>query len=253
MLRSYVYATCTFLLLACSNTTEILVAAASFSEEELEICIDVSCPEINISYITVTGDEEISAVINDNVKNFIIESLYLGDETMLPSAKNIAEAAKQFVEMYRTHSAEFPDMQMEYFAEIKVKETYKSENLLSLRMNQYLFTGGAHGYGATSFTNFDLHTGMPIPIEDLFKDYEAFEEFVEARFRKANDILENDSINSTGFWFEEDEFYLPEALGFTESSLIIIFNQYEIASYAAGPINLEIPIEEVSPFLAIQL
>ena len=42
--------------------------------------------------------------------------------------------------------------------------------------------------------------------------------------------------------FEEDRFSLPENLGFTPGGLELLYNPYEVASYADGPISLVLPI-----------
>lgn len=254
MLRThYLLVVIFILILGCAKEPELVIAAESFSEKDLPLCQDVSCPEISIDYIKLAGVEEATNKINAAIRSFIIESLYLGDAAMPATATTIDEAATQFIEMYRTHNAEFPDMQMEYFADIDIHETFVSEKLLSLEMHHYLFTGGAHGYGATYFANFDPATGMEIPMEDLFEEYETFKKFAEAKFRAANDIPANGPINATWFWFEDDTFYLPETIGFTETSMILIYNQYEITSYAAGPVELQIPMIEVNPYVSKSL
>lgn len=240
------------LMVACKKEQPLSITAENFTEKSLSIC-DTSCPEITVNYIKITEDGERSKRINKVVEDFIIDALYLGEETTAPSATTITDAGTQFVQMYRTHTAEFPDMQLEYFVDINIQETFNNPQLLSLEMHQYLFTGGAHGYGATFFENFDAQTGEQLSIDKLFKDKESFLKFAEKEFRKAHKIPENESINSTGFWFENDTFYLPESIGFSGSKLIMIYNQYDIASYAAGPIELEILIKDVESYLSFPI
>jgi len=120
---------------------------------------------------------------------------------------------------------------------------------VSLECTLFLFTGGAHGYGGTSYLNFDLATGALIENVNLFVNYPEFEAYAETKFKEAQGIPKNDNINASGFWFENDTFYLSETIGFDQENLLIIYNSYEISSYAAGPIVLEIPLTEVAPFL----
>ena len=49
--------------------------------------------------------------------------------------------------------------------------------------------------------------------------------------------------------FERDEFYLPENIGLTENGLVLLYNQYEVASYADGAIELILPMNEVKNYL----
>ena len=87
----------------------------------------------------------------------------------------------------------------------------------------------------------------------LFKDLKTFTDFAEQKFREAHNISENEPINSTGFWFKDDTFSLPETVGFTKENIVFQYNQYDIASYAEGPIELTIPITEAKEFLTISV
>jgi hypothetical protein len=239
--------------LSCEKEQPMILSPLNFTEKELPGCDTTSCPEITVNYVAINEDSDRARKINSVINEFIIDALYLGDDMADPVAKDIAEAASQFVQTYRTHSAEFPDMQLEYFVELNITETYQTDEILSLETHQYLFTGGAHGYGATFFATFDAQSGEEMGVEDLFSDLNGFKKFAETEFRKANKIPESESINATGFWFEDDTFYLPEAIGIRDSKIALIYNQYDIASYAAGPIELEIPLSKLKSYLAISI
>mgnify|MGYP006194558053 FL=1 len=234
----------------CGREKNIEISSESFTENELPICEDSSCPEITINYVEIFGNEEVSEKINTKIKTFIFASLLMGENTV-PTAKTIQEAATEFVNVYKADKAQFPDMAGEYFAEISVSEIYRSPEHLCFEMRQYLYTGGAHGYGTTSFINIDPKTGEEIPFQKLFKDKKEFANFAEKKFRSEQKIAQEQSINETGFWFENEEFYLPESVGFTQDSIIFVYNQYDIASYADGPIELKIAVKEAEPFLSI--
>jgi hypothetical protein len=234
----------------CNQEKNIEIASESFTEKELSICKNSKCPEVTINYVEVFGDDEVSEKINKKIKNFIFTSLLMGEDT-IPTAKSIQEAATGFIEVYNADKAQFPDMAGEYFAEISVNEIFTSKEHLCFEMRQYLFTGGAHGYGTTSFLNIDPKTGEELTSKELFKNKEDFTAFAEKKFRGQQKIAKDQSINENGFWFENDEFYLPESVGFTQDSLIFVYNQYDIASYADGPIELKIAMKEAEPFLSI--
>jgi hypothetical protein len=231
----------------CNQEINIEISSESFTEKELKICENTKCPEVTINYVEVFGDKDVSEKINKKIKNFIISSLLMGEDAA-PTAKTIQEAATDFIEAYKADKAEFPDMAGEYFAEVSVNEIYATEDHLCFEMRQYLYTGGAHGYGTTSFLNINPQTGEELTSEELFKNPKEFTAFAEKKFRKQQEIAENQGINDTKFWFENDEFYLPESVGFTQDSLIFIYNQYDIASYADGPIELKIAIKDAESF-----
>lgn len=234
----------------CNQEKNIEISSESFTEKELPICKNSQCPEITINYVEIIGDEDVSEKINMKIKNFIYSSLLMGEDT-IPTAKSIQEAATGFIEVYNADKDQFPDMAGEYFAEISVNEIYTSKEHLCFEMRQYLFTGGAHGYGTTSFLNIDPKTGEEFTSKELFKNNKDFTSFAEKKFREQQKIAKDQSINENGFWFEDDAFYLPESVGFTQDSLIFVYNQYDIASYADGPIELKIALKEAKPFLSI--
>lgn len=232
---------------SCKNDSLQLLSTESFSEEYHGDCKGSDCALVTIDYIKIKSENEIANKINFTVGSAIIYYLNSNIEKSIQAA-TISEASEKFIKNFENDKKEFPEISP-YFAEISVTESTIKENILSLRVQQYSFTGGAHGNGSTKFLNFNPSTGVLIPNTSLMRNKGEFTEFVEELFRKENNISPNESINSTGYWFENDKFSLPDAIGFTDDSLIIIYNQYEIASYADGPIELTIPLEIAQRYL----
>ena len=213
-------------------------------------CKGEECSEVIVDYIKFIGNAPVSEKINSQISEFIKNSLKFNIEDTT-SVSTIALAAEDFLNSYHIDKEEFPEISP-YFAEISVSNTYRSEELLCLEMKQYLYTGGAHGYGSIWFLNIDIDTGEEILSNDLLKNEEEFTNYAEKKFREKMEIPMDSSINSTGFWFENDTFYLPETLGFQDSNLIILYNPYDISSYASGMIEVSIPLEEVTPYLQLK-
>jgi|SRR5690554_4632336 len=236
------------LIASCNQNENIAFNVENLTENDLEICADIQCPEITINYVKVRGNDGIAKKINEKIDYFIISSIEFGEDAQI-IAKTITEAATDFAKSYHTDKNEFPDMVAPYVAEVSVKELYRSDDHISLELSQYLFTGGAHGYGSTSFLNVDPETGEELGFNELFIDHKAFLAFAEGKFREQQKISPQQSINDHGFWFENDIFYLPNSFGFTADSIIFIYNQYDIASYADGPIELKISRKEAAPYL----
>lgn len=235
-------------VISCEKERNLEMTSESLTENELGICKDRNCPEITINYLHASGKKEIAEKINKRIDDFIIESL-MYEEDSPQTASSIEEAASNFARIYFEDESRFPDMAADYFAEISVSEIFSSDTLISFEMRQYLFTGGAHGFGTVSFLNVDPKTGNEFTLDDLVKDKKRFTALAEKEFRHQQNIQKDQSINERGFWFEEDTFYLPQTVGFTSDSLIFVYNQYDIASYADGQIELKIPMTEAKPLL----
>jgi hypothetical protein len=233
--------------ISCKNDPPITLTSENFSEEFQGDCKGDDCAKVTIDYIKISGEQEAAKKINFTIGSSIIYFLNSDLEKKI-RATTISEAANAFLKSYERDKKEFPELSP-YTAEVSVSNSYSSSDIISIKTSFYNYTGGAHGNTTLAFLNFDPTTGAILTKTSLLKNKKEFTVFAEKLFRNEKNISENDNINSTGFWFENDTFSLPESIGFSETHLILIYNQYEIASYADGPIEIQIPLEEVKPYL----
>lgn len=235
------------LFISCSSSLkepiEITIDQSSLTE-----CATAACPEVLVEYIQYDIDAKKTRALNDSINNFIINSLNLGDPAAVAIAKNPNEAIQHFIKDYWRDTSEFPEIN-EYEAEVIVVENFRSEDVVSIEMSQYSYTGGAHGYNSISFLNVDSKTGEVITNKQLIKDQDALTVLAENKLRETYKLSKTDNINAGVFWFENDTFYLSNAIGINNENLIIHYNSYEIASYADGSIDIELPLTEVAPLL----
>lgn len=205
-----------------------------------------NCPKVSVHIPKALDDKPISNIINNSVKEEVISLLIYDDEI---EAANIAEAIQSFKNGYLELKKMYPDEPVGWEADIEGKVTYEDKNILTIQVSSYSFTGGAHGFSSTRFLNFDKAKALEMETLDLFNDPLEFQSFAEGKFRDQEKIPANGSINATGFMFEDDEFYLPENIGFTQEGLQLFYEQYEVASYADGPIILTLKFKELEPYL----
>lgn len=237
-------------LIFCGCTSEIFQPQPrSFSQGDLSNCLSRDCPNIAIDYLFYTPQNNRELQLNKAITSFIAASLYLEDPSKEPTALTINIAAQGFVDSYWRDHAEFPDLAAEYFVEASVTETHRDEIFLSLEFKLYKYTGGAHGYRDISYINFDKQTGKELTNQALFKHYDALSEFAEIEFRKAFTIAQQSSINVNNFWFNDNTFTMPSTLGFVQDSLVLHYNQHEIASYRDAPVIVRIPLDQVKAFM----
>ena len=69
--------------------------------------------------------------------------------------EELIEAAKQFDTEYANFKNQFADSDQKWEALIDGEVTYESPELISIAINSYLDTGGAHGNGYVKFFNFN--------------------------------------------------------------------------------------------------
>ncbi len=208
------------------------------------------CPAVRIAVPEAGENSALGQGVNRAIREEVIEILDY-DETR--DATNIPEAIEAFGAGFRELQRQFPDELIGWEATVEGFVTYEDDSVVSLKLEMYIFTGGAHGLMTTHYLNFDKATGEELSNEDLFADWGALENLAEKTFREAHRIPYGTNINESGFMFEGSRFHLPENMGFTAEGLELYYNPYEIASYADGPISLIVPMERIKPLLAEKL
>ncbi|MER3375616.1 MAG: DUF3298 and DUF4163 domain-containing protein [Allomuricauda sp.] len=204
-----------------------------------------NCPEITINIPHALDDTGVATAINRSLREEVIALLSFSENE---DVGDIDQAIASFTDSYKELKTKFPD-EIGWEAKINGEIIYEDANLVTIVVNSYTFTGGAHGYGSTSYLNFDKRKGTELENWELFDDPEGFEKFAETKFRIQEDIPQDSNINATGFMFEGDMFHLPYNVGYTQDGVQLIYNQYEVASYADGPIVLTLPYAEVNVYL----
>ena len=228
-------------ILGCETETKLTFETQQLQNEKCK-----TCPEIKIKIPHALDESRIAETINTALTEELIYVLKFDDTDEVSTLKGAMES---FTKSYQDFQEKFDDEAIGWEAEIIGKVTYEKGSILSIVLDIHIFTGGAHGYAASTFLNFDKLESVELEQHELFKDFEGFIGLAEAQFREEQEIPLEGNINATGFMFSGDTFHLAENLGFTDEGVQIIYNQYEVASYADGPIELIIPFGEASPFL----
>ena len=223
------------------------LSTETINNKSLKACAEGPCPTIEIDKITAS-EGAFADTINHAVNKHLIGILII-DPDELAAVHTLDKALQNFIEDYRISRSDFPDATPEYEVSSTSTISYENEQLLCIKFEDFTYWGGAHGYGSTSFLNFDKETKSTLSNEALFSDLSGFKKLAETRFRNQQKIPEGESINSTGYFFEEDQFSLPHNIGLTANELILIYNPYEAASYAEGQLVLKFPVSEIKAYL----
>jgi len=230
------------LIISCEDSSNIKFETLTLTNIKCN-----ECPEVYIEVPKALGNNKLAKSINLALQEEVISKLTFDDEI---NAETIQEAISSFTNGYFELKNIYPDETIGWKSKINGIVTYEDDELLTIELESYIFTGGAHGYGSTNYLNFNKKRGKEMEDWELFDDKEGFEHYAESQFRLQQNIPANSSINSTGFMFEKDHFYLPENMGFTNKGLKLLYNQYEVASYADGPIELTLPYKDIQKFLS---
>ena len=133
---------------------------------------------------------------------------------------------------------EFPP----YWFNIDYSIFTNTEKILSFGLFNYQYTGGAHGLSAGFFYNYDLEKKLPLKISDLFPSKFDYKTYINDQiYRKIeSEIKSNPDSYYSSYDFkgitDDVKFYI------NDNQLVIFFDQYEIAPYAAGTPTFKITL-----------
>ena len=193
------------------------------------------------------------SVVTDSINKLIfkeISSLFYNDSIQRP--KDMDAICANFISTFNQARNEDPEFTTHWQGYSTISIGYQSPKLLNLVFDYWAFTGGAHGNGATYSYFIDTKTGKQIKKENLFSDLKGFTKLAEQKFRKQQNVPKNVNINETGYWFADEKFHLPQNIFLTKKGVNLLYNQYEVASYAEGPIEVVIPYTEANQYLKLK-
>ncbi|MCD9020379.1 PdaC/SigV domain-containing protein [Cohnella silvisoli] len=116
--------------------------------------------------------------------------------------------------------------------------TYNEQGKLSLYVDYYIYTGGAHGSTARVPYTFDLKTGNLLTLKDATGNHDKYVSIINSKIKsqiKARGIYLLNPFET----IEPDRDYFLKHNG-----LVIFFGQYEYTPYAEGMPEFEIPFSD---------
>lgn len=257
MKRILFFLAITFTFASCKNDktedpeTETLVfKTKTYIKKTTLPCNMPVCAEVTISIPEVSNIPVVADSINQKIFNTVRGIVYFGEKPS--SGKTYEEIMTAFINSYDQLKEEYTDERPGWEAKIDAKVDYSSEKILNIKLNNYMFTGGAHGYEGKRSLIFDKNTGKSLERNDFLKDTVNFKILAEQKFREKFKVPAGKPINSTGLMFIKDVFELPQTFFFTDKGLLLYYNTYEIAAYVEGPKELLIPYNEVEKYLLVK-
>ncbi len=239
-------------------TALLLLSACSQSKKENDIkvftiekkaewgnCDEGACVTISFSYDSLASQNYDVDFIN----NFSL-TLFKNDlKQKFSGFKELFKKVSQkFISEYRDFINDMPDYKVpwdyrEKFEVIEINLPY-----VAAQFDFYSFTGGAHGNTTTNYYNFDVENQTILEYDKLFTDQEksALDEIGEKILRAKYKVKENEKLTDAGFWFGKNKgFSLNGNFLILHDGLKFLFNQYEIAPYSMGQIEIFIPKEKL--------
>jgi len=198
--------------------------------------------EINIP--VAEGESEIALQINSKIENHIANTLIFSEEDS--DITTLEEGISRFDTEYEKFKSDFEESKLIWEATFDGEVMYLSSEIISIAISSYTNTGGAHGNSVITFYNFDSISGEILENSEIISNLDAFTTIAEQHFIVDVKMEEAESIDD---YFFGEPFHLPENIGYNEEGLVLLYNTYEVASYAMGITEFTIPFEEIESLL----
>lgn len=215
-----------------------------FEKQHIEKSEDA---KININYPKAVGAKAVSKNINEVIEHTIATDMNMADTE--EKKLSVLQAATEFDKEFKAFKHDFEDSNQKWEVKVDGDVSYESAEVISIIIKSYIDTGGAHGNSVVTYLNFDPKTGTLLDQDDIFKNPDQFKTLAESAFKEQTKPKDNDETMED-FFFGED-FQLPANFGFSNDGLVLLYNNYEIASYAQGTTKIILPYNEVNSYLKV--
>lgn len=175
-------------------------------------------------------DYTCNSYYNINILNNINNIIYLDIKNLKYKVKKEAKEYKEEYEKAISKSSEYY-VKYQYELYIDYKVTYNRNNIISIPIESYVFTGGAHGMTYLNSYNYNLINGKKLELSDIFKeniDYKKIvNEYIYYVISQNPDIYFKGDDGFKGIK-ENQSFYIDN------DGIVVYFSLYEIAPYYVG-------------------
>jgi hypothetical protein len=210
-------------------------------------------PGASIQLALLLPGESANPLISDSLIRLMIDK-FNGNQTRITDPIKLLDGIKQtyFDNYISSNEAIYIATMSSIFNWQSLKFLHillNDAHILTFYIDHYAFTGGAHGLQTRQFMVINLWTGKEIVLKDIFKiNYEApLDEILSDKIHEMNHIPTSQNLKDSGFFTDSikptENFYL------TRDGIGFYYNQYDIAPYAYGTIDLFIPLKDLKEVL----
>lgn len=239
------------MFVACTDKPDTAEQPVELSWGKATLCVEEPIApgenrkfQIEFKLDTLAGESQLANRLSQVLRDSVI---FTGDCPTIEAAMQAfadstkAEWKAEMAERYEPGS-DYNDLLQYYYTVEGNPVESGNDSILSYQSNISCYLGGAHGSYVVSYYNFEKKTGKLLNIKDfvpagkekvvlkameeqLCKDWEA---------KDLADLQEKTGITMLG------DLYLTNNFLVKGDSILFLFNQYEIAPYAAGLISVTV-------------
>jgi len=188
--------------------------------------------------------------------NQMINQILLNNVGVEHSFSSLEDKMQEFIRDYKVHKKEMQEFNLPFSTgwlyHMRIDVLLNTPQVITLRVHETEFTGGAHANYWTNYLNVNAQTGEKVTLNTLIlkKSKSQFMEIAEQQFRAVVNGSSDTSGTETAYEFVEGEaFVLPDNFSVGEEGIAFHYNPYDLGPFAMGEVTFEIPYEEIKTML----
>ena len=196
--------------------------------------------------------------ILDKLNRHFINSFFGEDTTSVTPKEAIDRYIEKYITDYKELESDFiseteitgeKPSQESWFAYYEMSSNeilYNKCNLLSYTISVEYYTGGAHGgHGYNNYV-LSLNTGEELDETNIFIEnyHDSLAQIIVYTLASDNELAAPEDLESLGY-FNIEEIFPNNNFFVDENGITFTYNEYEIAAYFVGRIDVFLPYEKI--------
>jgi len=210
---------------------------------------DSGCVAVILEYPEFTHHGVVDDSLNHYVKSFVLKAVRKKKHYLHPDSI-FSELSRQYQDLLNN----FSDYNIPWRLNRNASIFYKRGQVISIRMKEFSFTGGAHPNSVTRLKSFDVKQKSTLTLANIIQSgkISILTHKAERKFRTLKNLSSSEDLKDAGYWFDNDTFSLNQNFALTKNGLEFYYNNYEIAPYVEGATKLVIPYSELKGILNVK-
>jgi len=199
-------------------------------------CSGDDCAKVAVDLELYEGQPE----LNQAVRRRMVQQLGGSGENQEPPPESLEEAAERFL----TTAEEIPgEGSRGWELSGESQQLGRWKDLLTVAIDSYEFTGGAHGLPVTRWLNWDLAAHRPVSLGQVIIPGQ--EDAFEDAARRAHDRWLDKEVDSDEDFRQAWPFQESSDFRLTRKGLVLHYDVYSIAPYVMGQPTLTLPWKDL--------
>lgn len=160
----------------------------------------------------------------------------------------------EFFEEFVAMLDSFPTIEYEYGMYFSFETGFDvkliNESFLSIVLNHYEFTGGAHGNFYSVGYTIDFKSGNLLTLEDVLNP-SSIDEISRLCEKKILQTYDAETLTDAGLFEDNIELNSEQDFYLLNDALVLQFDPYEIAPFSMGNIDIILPFSEIKEHILL--